>query len=260
MLIGTTSAFQVLFKSECVLFGQQDSTVTNAYWSWDQADSDKWDYGYRLRDPQVEFYLPKVRPILASGTAWSNPLETRCGRLTYHFRQATDAAFTEYFVPDFFSVEDAPYDGSTSVKLSLYSSDELIVLNEANFEFYWSTVLEVRFEEDVYKDMVTYTYPFDLTFRVTDYCLGWTMSMANITILNPELNTVHYNEVEPKMSISKYILSPVTQFDFSLLTYTQMVELDRVDTGCGALVYTPLYFIEEPQAHLVYTIEDEYEQ
>ena len=107
-----------------------------------------------------------MRPELFSG----ENLEDRCGRLVYTIRTmpvSNDFVFT-----------DAPYDGSTGTQLTLSSSDETIVLDETDFEYYWSTVLEAQLEE--YSDLLTYIYPLDLTFRVTDYCLGWTMSDAII--------------------------------------------------------------------------------
>ena len=91
------------------------------------------------------------------------------------------------------------------------------MLGETNFEFFWDTVLEVHLE--LYEDMITYTYPFELKFMVSDYCLGWTMSPANITIEDGS-GIIDSNYDEPNIFIKKYVLSPITVFDFSFLNYT----------------------------------------
>ena len=113
-----------------------------------------------------------MRPELYSG----ENLEERCGRLVYTLKSEPK--------PNFFVLTDAPYDGSTGIQLALSSSDETIVLSETNFEYDWSTVLEAQLEE--YSDLITYIYPLDLTFRVTDYCLGWTMSNVEIILQDEE--------------------------------------------------------------------------
>ena len=61
------------------------------------------------------------------------------------------------------------------------------------------------------------------------------------------------------MYMRKYALSPETVFDFTFLTYTQMIETHKVDTGCGSLVYTP-YFIVAGAEDILYAYESEYEQ
>ena len=116
--------------------------------------------------------------------------------------------------------------------------DEQIVLSETNFEYYWTTDLDVYLEN--YLDLITYTYPHDIVFQVRDYCLGWTMSTANITLSERD-SIIWTNEIEPSISITKYILSDTTQFEFSFLNYTQLMG-QRVDEGCGKLIYTPHYF------------------
>ena len=116
--------------------------------------------------------------------------------------------------------------------------DEQIVLSEPNFEYYWTTDLDVYLEN--YPHLITYTYPHDIVFQVRDYCLGWTMSTANITLSEKD-SIIWTNEIEPSISITKYILSDTTQFEFSFLNYTQLMG-QRVDEGCGKLIYTPHYF------------------
>ena len=57
------------FKSECLLFGFEDLATAESYWSYAQADQDTWNNGYRIRDPKIEFEMPKVRPILPSAAS-----------------------------------------------------------------------------------------------------------------------------------------------------------------------------------------------
>ena len=45
------------------------------------------------------------------------------------------------------------------------------------------------------------------------------------------------------MYMRKYALSDETVFEFAFLTYTQMIETDKVDRGCGFLVYTPAFIV-----------------
>ena len=59
----------------------------------------------------------------------------------------------------------------------------------------------------------------------------------------------------------KYALSDVTTFEFAFLTYTQMIETEKVDRGCGSLVYTPYFIVGgAPPADIIYANEGEYEQ
>ena len=90
--------------------------------------------------------------------------------------------------------------------------------------------------------LIVYEYPQTLTFTVTDYCLGWTLSPASI-ILKNEGSVESFYEFDDAdgMFINKYVLSPLTTFEFSYLSYTQY-DVSKVDTGCGSLVYTFNYF------------------
>ena len=65
------------------------------------------------------------------------------------------------------------------------------------------------------------------------------------------------------MEIQKYVLSPKTIFDFNFLDYTQLEpDDDRVNRGCGQLVYKPTFWEDEldDRRGLVYTLIADYEQ
>ena len=51
---------------------------------------------------------------------------------------------------------------------------------EDDYEYYWDTHLDAKLKK--HEDLITFTYPGTLRFRISDYCLGWTLSPANITL------------------------------------------------------------------------------
>ena len=54
------------------------------------------------------------------------------------------------------------------------------MLEEDDYEYYWNTYLDAYLKE--HPHVITFIYPHALQFRITDYCLGWTLSPANITL------------------------------------------------------------------------------
>ena len=159
------------FKSECYTLARLASDS-----GWIDAsldDQQKLNHGYRLRDPEVSFYLPRQRPSLPSGEV----LEDRCGPIKYRFRNSALPTYANG--TQIFEYTEPPYYGETSCMLSVESNVEELVKDLNNFEFYWNTVLDAYVYE--YWPSIIWTYPNTLQFRITDYCLGWTMSRANIT-------------------------------------------------------------------------------
>ena len=88
-LVGRTSDFQIMFKTECLkVFAQTDPIVTDLYWTHSQTDIDKMAFGYALRDPLVSFSMPLVTPVLPSGgNNGAFTLQDRCGPLVYNLRK-----------------------------------------------------------------------------------------------------------------------------------------------------------------------------
>lgn len=102
------------------------------------------------------------------------------------------------------------------------TSNESQVIDYAanNFERDWNNAqLLAKFENNTYNDIV-FTSPFTLSHKISDYCLGWTLSQPNITIVNEEsvFRSVQYPA--PVMMIDRFVLASETLFDFSKLDYT----------------------------------------
>ena len=177
--------------------------------------------GYRLREQKVSLELAHMSPTLPSGDSFL----TTCGPLLYSVLSA---------FPSFYNTTLPAYDVSTSrgIQLDFWSSQESLVVNEANFEHVWTDRVFAQVKN--YPDF-RFNSPWTVTFKISDYCLGWTMSPAKIKIVNAD-SVEQASLADPTMLIKKLAVSDTTIFEFSLLDYTQ-TDLSKVNEGCGNLVY-----------------------
>ena len=130
-------------------------------------------------------------------------------------------------------------------RLDFDTSDESLVRDKPTYDDEWESSITVKF--GVYE---TIEAPWRIRFKVSDYCMGWTMSNATITVVNEDSVKEKSLKDDPGMSVTKYVLSKPTIIDFSLLDYTQAVSM-LVNDGCDNLVYTPHLLTDKIGAHLV---------
>lgn len=187
-----------------------------------------------------------MTPVLVSGAS----VNANCGKLAYDSETLS--------LPNYYQATTGD-DYQTPVEIKIETDDESIVIDyKANdFERDWKGAkLLAKFNNHLYKDIV-FESPYYLSHKVSDYCLGWTMSAPNITIVNEDSVKNHdmYGLV-----IDRFILAHKTQFDFHKLTYTQL-DKDKVDVGCGNLEYIPHFWTNklDPRSELVWKQKD-YEQ
>ena len=89
----------VTINSECYRLAEAKDNVTiqNALWTWDQTHIDTVAHGYRLRDPGINFYLPKVLPTLFSTEFFYD----RCGPIYYNITEEEVPEYYDYSYPSF---------------------------------------------------------------------------------------------------------------------------------------------------------------
>lgn len=116
--------------------------------------------------------LAHFSPTLASGDLFL----TNCGPLLYSVLSA---------FPSFYNYTLPFYGDSTSkgILLDFWSDQESLVVNEPNFEHVWTDRVFTQFKN--YPD-IRFNSPWAVTIKVSDYCLGWTMSPAKISILSAD--------------------------------------------------------------------------
>lgn len=101
-------------------------------------------------------------------------------------------------------------------RLDFDTSDESLVRGKPFYDDQWESSITVQFS--IYD--LTVKAPWQIKFKVSDYCMGWTMSNATITVVNEESVKDKSLKDDPGMSITKYVLSEPTIIEFNLLDYT----------------------------------------
>ena len=187
---------------------------------------------YRLRTPKLEWKLPTVKPVLRSG----KDLQETCGLFKYDI--------TTLAPPSFYTVVDSA-DYTTPIQMSIESADETIVLDYGPmFERNWTgALLTGYFPSGLYPELV-FKSPFKLWHQVSDYCLGWKYRPLELKVLNDETVVGYSSEETPTIGIRKYLLSEETIFQFAFVSYQQL-DLTKIDTGCGNLVYKPHFWTND---------------
>ena len=87
-----TTTFRITFYSEC--WALRLASASDYWIEASQADQDVWNHGYRIRDPQISFFMPRNAPTLASEVQ----LETKCGPVVYNFRDSDLPNFPDAFI------------------------------------------------------------------------------------------------------------------------------------------------------------------
>ena len=150
------------------------------------------------------------------------------------------------------SVESYFNFGETDALGNTQSQWEDIMIDESDFEYTYTGTIKATFPStSIWSTAINVEYvcPDQLVYNVRDYCLGWTMSQANITLEN-EGSTMDFNEVDPGtghackdwgpsgncMRITKYILTDDTYFWFTWLNYTKSDGVTK-NIECGNIYY-----------------------
>ena len=87
--------------------------------------------------------------------------------------------------PEYFDVTPSESsNGKTGIHVHVWTKNEEYVKDYApSFARDWGATAILTATLDLYPTII-YQSHFDLTFRLSDYCLGWTFSERNFTILN----------------------------------------------------------------------------
>ena len=161
----------------------------------------------------------------------------------------------------------ASQDGATPVEVKIETSDETLVkqYKNKNFELDWEpdagwlTAVFALHPSDI-----VFTWHDPIAVKISDYCLGWTLSGIGITINNPKTVYKYIPKVtkhDPALRIEKYLLSEETLFEFQFPRYHQIVDKSRVDFGCGNLQYTPVFWTDtDIRSKLVWNLDMDYIQ